>query len=127
MAVRKMQERLRDRERSHTQKNLAMALAVKAAELLEHFQWLTAEESLGLRSDAEALQAISEEIADVVIDLIRLADRLSVALETAISAKILLNEKKYPIGLARGQYREIQSAQESLIFPVLLHRNSARP
>ncbi|HWO99924.1 MAG TPA: nucleotide pyrophosphohydrolase [Methylococcus sp.] len=108
MDVRKIQERLRDFaeardwERFHTPKNLAMALAVEAAELLEHFQWLTAEESLALRGDAEALQAISEEIADVAIYLIRLADRLGVDLETAVSAKILLNEKKYPIDLARG-------------------------
>lgn len=108
MDVRKMQERLRDFaeardwQRFHTPKNLAMALAVEAAELLEHFQWLTAEESLALRGDAEGLQAIAEEMADVAIYLIRLADRLGVDLETAIAAKILLNEKKYPIDLARG-------------------------
>jgi NTP pyrophosphatase (non-canonical NTP hydrolase) len=108
MDVRKIQERLRDFaaardwERFHAPKNLAIALAVEAAELLEHFQWLTAEESLALRDDPDALQAVSEEIADVAIYLIRLADRLGVDLETSISAKILLNEKKYPIDLARG-------------------------
>jgi NTP pyrophosphatase (non-canonical NTP hydrolase) len=67
-----LQERLRDFaarrdwEQYHTPKNLAMALAAEVGELLEHFQWLTAEESLAIRDDPEAIEAVTDEIADVM-------------------------------------------------------------
>ncbi|MDD3618533.1 MAG: nucleotide pyrophosphohydrolase [Desulfobulbaceae bacterium] len=84
----------RDWERCHSPKNLAMALNVEAAELMEHFQWLTEEESY-LRSPASR-EAVSEELADVLIYLVRLADRLDIDLLAAAQSKIGKNARKYP-------------------------------
>ncbi len=84
----------RDWERYHTPKNLAAALIVEAGELLEHFQWLTQEESLHL--SPEAKQEVAHEVADVLIYLTRLADRLGIDMLAAASEKMGLNAKKYP-------------------------------
>jgi len=84
----------RDWERYHSPKNLVMALNVEAAELMEHFQWLTQEESY-LRSPASR-EAVSEELADVLIYLVRLADRLDIDLLAAAANKISKNARKYP-------------------------------
>ena len=84
----------RDWERYHTPKNLAAALIVEAGELLEHFQWLTQEESLHL--SPEAKQEVAHEVADVLIYLTRLADRLDIDMLAAASEKMGLNAKKYP-------------------------------
>jgi len=91
----------RDWDQFHSPKNLAMALIVEAAELLEHFQWLTEEQSLQLPADK--LAEVEQEIADIQIYLIRLADKLGVDLEKAVNAKIKLNEKKYPADKVRGK------------------------
>ena len=91
----------RDSDQFHSPKNLAMALIVEAAELLEHFQWLTEEQSLQLPADK--LAEVEQEIADIQIYLIRLADKLGVDLEKAVNAKIKLNEKKYPADKVRGK------------------------
>lgn len=90
----------RDWEELHTPKNLTMALAVEAAELMEHFQWLTAEESRALSADRQA--AVAEEIADVQIYLTMLADRLGIDLEQAVRAKIRKNAVKYPAKTAES-------------------------
>lgn len=84
----------RDWERYHTPKNLAAALIVEAGELLEHFQWLTQEESLHL--SPEAKQEVAHEVADVLIYLTRLADRLGIDMLAAASEKMGLNALKYP-------------------------------
>jgi dCTP diphosphatase len=84
----------RDWERYHTPKNLCMAMSVEMAELVEHFQWATAEESQQL--DAAKRAAVEQEMADVMLYMIRLADVLNVDLETAIRAKMVLNAVKYP-------------------------------
>lgn len=94
----------RDWEQFHTPKNLAMALAAEAGELLEQFQWLTAEESDQL--DAPRRAAVSAELADVFIYLVRLCDRLEVDLWSAASAKLEENAAKYPAALVRGQARK---------------------
>jgi dCTP diphosphatase len=94
----------RDWEQFHTPKNLAMALSVEASELLEHFQWLTAEQSQTL--DPEALARVREEMADVLLYLIRLADRLDVDLVSAARDKMELNAQKYPADKARGSSRK---------------------
>lgn len=86
----------------HTPKNLVMALAVESAELMEHFQWLTPEQSLAVGDDPDLRQAVAEEVADVAIYLIRLADRLGIDLETAIRDKMRRNAEKYPVHLAKG-------------------------
>jgi NTP pyrophosphatase (non-canonical NTP hydrolase) len=90
----------RDWEQFHSPKNLASALIVEAAELLEHFQWLTQQQSRSL--PPERLRAVEEEIADVLLYLVRLADLLGVDLMRAAERKIALNEKKYPAEEVRG-------------------------
>nr|WP_320010770.1 nucleotide pyrophosphohydrolase [uncultured Desulfobulbus sp.] len=84
----------RDWDRHHTPKNLASALIVEAAELLEHFQWLSQEESQNL--SPEQTKEVAHEIADVFIYLARLADRLDIDLMAAASEKMGLNALKYP-------------------------------
>jgi dCTP diphosphatase len=90
----------RDWDQFHSPKNLAMALSVEAAELLEHFQWLSEEESR--RLGKEELGKIGEEMADVLLYLIRLADKLDVDLLQAAARKMELNAAKYPADKARG-------------------------
>ncbi|AAZ96233.1 conserved hypothetical protein [Thiobacillus denitrificans ATCC 25259] len=87
-------------DRYHTPKNLAMALSVEAAELLEPFQWLTPEESREL--GAEQHEAVRQEIADVLIYLTRLADVLEIDLLEAAADKLALNARKYPVDKAYG-------------------------
>jgi len=91
----------RDWQQFHSPKNLAMALSVEAAELLEHFQWLSEEQSSELPE--EIRHAVALEMADVLIYLCRLADRLDIDLLAAAGEKMTLNEKKYPVELARGR------------------------
>jgi dCTP diphosphatase len=94
----------RDWDQFHSPRNLATALAVEAAELLEPFQWLTDEQSRDLSPDART--AVEEELADVLLYLVRLADRLDVDLERAAMAKIEKNARKYPVDKARGSSRK---------------------
>ncbi|AMC35522.1 nucleotide pyrophosphohydrolase [Janthinobacterium sp. B9-8] len=84
----------RDWERYHTPKNLCMAMSVEMAELVEHFQWDTPEESQQL--DAVKREAVEQEMADVLLYMIRLADVINVDLERAIRQKMVLNAVKYP-------------------------------
>lgn len=90
----------RDWNQFHSPKNLAMALSAEAGELLEIFQWLTEEQSRSLAPDAHA--AASDEIADVLLYLIRLADQLGIDPIAAAKRKILANADKYPVHKARG-------------------------
>ncbi len=94
----------RDWDQFHAPKNLAMALVVEAAEVVEHFQWLTADESAGLSEQKRA--AIGAELADVLFYLVRLADRLDIDLAAAASAKMAVNEAKYPAARVRGSARK---------------------
>ena len=87
-------------ERYHTPKNLAMALTVEAAELLEPFQWLTAEQSQHL--SVEQHEAVRQEIADVLIYLTRLADLLDIDLLDAAADKLVINARNYPVDKAHG-------------------------
>lgn len=86
--------------RFHTPKNLATALAVEAAELMEHFQWLTPRESAAL--PAARKREVAQEIADVLIYLVRLSDVLGIDALSAAFAKISVNARKYPVARARG-------------------------
>jgi dCTP diphosphatase len=95
----------RDWEQFHTPKNLAMALAVEAAELMEPLQWLTPEEATAVRDDPRILAHLSEEMADVAIYLIRMADVLGVDLGEAIEAKVGRNSARYPVELVKGRSR----------------------
>ncbi len=87
-------------ERYHTPKNLVMALSVEMAELLEPFQWLTAEQSQQL--NAEQHEAVRQEIADVLIYLTRLADVLEIDPLEAVRDKLAINARKYPVDKAYG-------------------------
>ena len=88
----------------HSPKNLAMALASEAGELLEVFQWLTEAQSRSLEPTAAA--AASEEIADVLLYLIRLSDTLGIDLIAAAKRKLVANAEKYPVDKARGSSRK---------------------
>ena len=94
----------RDWQQFHTPKNLAMALSVECAELLEHFQWLTAEQSAHL--DARTKRAAADEIADVLLYLTRLADVLDIDPVAAARRKMAVNARKYPVRRARGNARK---------------------
>lgn len=96
--------RERDWERFHTPKNLAMALAGEAGELVAEFQWLTAEESCDLGEDA--LRRVRAELGDVTLYLVRLADALGVDLAEAANAKLDENERRYDPETYRGSARK---------------------
>jgi len=94
----------RDWDQFHSPKNLASALTVEAAELLEHFQWLQSGrlEELG----ADKLVEVRHEMADVLVYLVRLADKLDVDLFAAVQEKMVLNRAKYPAEQVRGDARK---------------------
>jgi dCTP diphosphatase len=94
----------RDWNQFHSPKNLAMALSAEAGELLEVFQWLTEAQSRSLPPDAQA--AASEEVADVLLYLIRLSDELGIDLIAAAQRKLLANAEKYPVAKARGSSKK---------------------
>ncbi len=94
----------RDWQQFHSPKNLASALIVEAAELLEHFQWLTAAESESL--DAAKRDEVELEMADVLIYLVRLADRLDINLIDAATKKLVINAQKYPVERAKGSNKK---------------------
>lgn len=88
-------------ERFHTPKNLAMALSGEAGELIEHFQWLTAEESASL--PAPVREEVALEMADVLLYLVRLGDVLDIDLAEAARRKIAINAGRYPVERVRGR------------------------
>lgn len=96
--------RERDWEQFHSPKNLATALIVEAAELLEHFQWLTREQSENLPADKH--REVELEMADIFIYLMRLCERLDVDLLQVVEEKIQLNNEKYPADKVRGSSRK---------------------
>lgn len=92
----------RDWNQFHTPKNLAMALAGEAGELLEIFQWLTGDQSAKGNLSDDQLVRSKEEIADIVIYVLRLCDKLEIDLEHAIIDKMEKNAQKYPVSLSKG-------------------------
>lgn len=94
----------REWEQFHSPKNLASALTVEAAELLEQFQWLTEAQSRAL--DEAKLAAVRHEIADVFLYLLQLADKLGIDLAHAAHEKLALNARKYPVERSRGSSRK---------------------
>jgi NTP pyrophosphatase (non-canonical NTP hydrolase) len=93
--------RAREWEQFHSPKNLASALSVESAELLEHFQWLTEEQSRNLSPDKRDL--VAEELADVLLYTLQLADKLGIDPLDAAWKKLKVNEDKYPADRARGR------------------------
>ena len=94
----------RDWEKFHAPKNISMALAIEAAELMEHFQWITAQASRQVGADRDKLAAVGEEMADVFCYLLALANELDVDLAETLQAKMVKNEQKYPADEYRGRY-----------------------
>ena len=94
----------RDWEQFHTPKNLAMALVAEAGELAAEFQWLTAAQSAA--PDAQQMERIQAECADVLIYLVRLADELGFDLLAAATVKIQENERRYPADKVRGSSKK---------------------
>lgn len=92
----------REWDQFHSPKNLAAALVVEAAELLEPFQWLKEDESRQLADKPATCAAVRDEIADVLIYLLRLADQLDIDIEQAVTDKMRRNAEKYPVELAKG-------------------------
>lgn len=107
MNIKEIQEKLskfaeeRDWDQFHSPKNLVMALTSEVGELNELFQWLTEGQS-SIKDDSSKTDEIRQEIADIFIYLLRLADKLDIDIEEAIREKIEINAKKYPIDLAKG-------------------------
>ena len=94
----------RDWEQFHSPKNLAMALSVEAAELLEHFQWMS--EAQSRMPDPDTRSGVQEELADVFLYLILLADKLDIDLLAAAADKIVHNEAHYPAEKVRGSSKK---------------------
>ena len=94
----------RDWDQFHSPKNLAIALSVEASELLEHFQWLTEAQSASLAP--EKREEVRDEMADVLLYLVRLADKLEVDLVDAAEKKIAKNAQKYPAAQVRGSMKK---------------------
>lgn len=103
--------RERDWEQFHTPKNLSMSIAIEAAELMEHFQWLTVEQSRNL--DPEALAEIGEELADIVIYSLSMANALKLDLADTVQAKMEKNIRKYPSERVRGKAHKYTYYQET--------------
>lgn len=93
---------LRDWDQFHSPKNLAIALSIEAAELLEPFQWLTPEQSSAAELGSDQVARVAEELADVLIYLVRLADVLGVDLNQAVTEKLAANAEKYPVDKVKG-------------------------
>ena len=107
-----LQERLRefarerDWEQFQTPKNLSMALAVEAAELLQEFQWLEGGDSEAAKLPPEKLRAVGLEMADILLYLVRLADRLKLDLLALAADKLEINQQRYPADKVRGSARK---------------------
>jgi dCTP diphosphatase len=97
---------VRDWEQFHSPKNLAMALIAECGELVEHFQWLS--ESQSARLAPEKQLAVAEELADILIYLIRIADKLGIDLVATAHGKIARNESRYPVEQVRGDARRAE-------------------
>lgn len=94
----------RDWRQFHSPKNLSMALAIEAAELMEHFQWITPEASRRANEDASKLNDVSEELADVLCYALAIANELNIDVAQAMRDKMKKNEAKYPAEEFRGRY-----------------------
>ena len=94
----------RDWHQFHAPKNLAMSMAIEAAELMEHFQWLSIEQSRAIAQQPEQLEAVGEELADVLCYALAMANELQLDLSTTIRRKMQKNERKYPADEYRGRY-----------------------
>jgi len=98
--------KIREWEKFHSPKNLSMAIAGEAGELLEIFQWLTEQESINIENDLVIKEKVSHELADIILYTILLADKLNINLNHAIHNKILENNIKYPANKVKGRSKK---------------------
>lgn len=103
----------RNWQQFHTPKNLAMALAIEAAELMEHFQWLTPEASRDVAGDAEKLTEVQDELADVLCYALAMANELGIDITEALHSKMVKNRQKYPVEEYRGRFGADDPSQVS--------------
>ena len=94
----------RDWRQFHSPKNLSMALSIEAAELMEHFQWLTQDQSRRVADDPQRLAPVAEELADVISYALAMANQLDIDISTAVRDKMKKNEQKYPAEQYRGLF-----------------------
>lgn len=101
----------RDWQQFHSPKNLSMALAIEAAELMEHFQWITPEASRAIGERADKLEQVGEELADVICYALALANELNLDVSSILRDKMRKNERKYPADEYRGRYGPEDNAE----------------
>ena len=94
----------RDWHQFHSPKNLAMSMAIETAELMEHFQWISMQQSRDVADDPQQLEAVADELADVTCYLLAMANELDLDLSTAVRRKMKKNRQKYPSSEYRGRY-----------------------
>ena len=94
----------RDWHQFHSPKNLAMSMAIETAELMEHFQWISMQQSRDVADDPQQLEAVADELADVTCYLLAMANELDLDLSTAVRRKMKKNRQKYPSAEYRGRY-----------------------
>jgi dCTP diphosphatase len=95
----------RDWSAFHTPKNLAMSIAIEAAELMERFQWLTTEEAQAAVEDSDERAAVAAELADILIYCLSLSNALELDVSSAVLGKLETNEHRYPAEEFRGRFR----------------------
>ncbi len=96
----------RDWQQFHDPKNLSASIAIEAAELMEHFQWLRSEELEGIAGNSEAVAEIREEVADILAYLLSFASRMKIDLSSALADKMAKNALKYPADQFRGKFKK---------------------
>ena len=94
----------RDWQQFHSPKNISMALAIEAAELMEHFQWISMQESRQVPQDLEKLNAVAEEVSDVLCYLLAMSNELGIDLSDSLTRKMAKNRQKYPADVFKGKY-----------------------
>ncbi len=94
----------RDWHQFHSPKNLSMSLAIEAAELMEHFQWIDVAESRQIREDPKKLHEVGEELADVLCYALAMANELGLDVSSTLERKMAKNEQKYPVDEYKGRY-----------------------
>jgi len=103
----------RDWRPFHTPKNLSMSIAIEAAELMEHFQWLTPDEALAAVDSPAERSAVADELADILIYCLSLSNALDLDISSAVLGKLQTNEHRYPAGEFRGRFRRPQRDKDA--------------
>ena len=94
----------REWQQFHDPKNLSMSIAIEAAELMEHFQWLRSDQLRGLKDDPEAMALVKEELADVFCYVIAFAGEMGIDLCASLDSKMVKNRQKYPVDRFKGKF-----------------------